>query len=181
MRGTLVCMNGADVQKKPIQFGRLLLGVTLSVIVVACGVLFLQNATSDLDQGEDMTGKVLVQVNGTELAATVVTLGTVDPETQTMVFGNEAMFVVFSEEENAPQLKLPDMSVDVVWLDRDFRVVLVERNLFYDEEVGNEVFEQPDGASYALIVLPIALSTDTIKIGDTVTLLSDPNSLLTRY
>jgi len=175
--GTLCVMFEEKVQKKPVQFGRLLLGVTLGVLAVACCILLLNEVTGVAEQPEDMNGKVSVQVGEEEIVATVVDLSAVNPETQTMVFGNEAMLVVFSDDVHAPQLKLPEQPVTVAWLDTAFHVVLVQDNLTY-EEGGDEVFERPEGAFCALIVRPIVLTAGTLEVGDVV-MFDDPYNLLT--
>ena len=111
-------------------------------------------------------------VADSEVQATVVHLGSIDASTQSMVFGNEAMFVVFSDSEDSPQLKLPEESVDVIWMNERFEVVLVEEDLVYDFSESREVFTQPSGAIFALITKPMLLPTDTIQTGDVVIVLN---------
>lgn len=111
---------------------------------------------------------VHIRVGEEEVVATTVHLDRINPETQSLVLGQDAIFIVYSKDENAPQLQLSNQPVDVLWLSEAFTVVQGNRGNLSDASDISHTLVPPGGAVYGLVTrvgsLPDSVYTEGFQI-----------------
>lgn len=116
-------------------------------------------------QHESVAGELRLWVGDEEVVAKTLNLKQINPETQSMVFGQDAIFVVLSRAEQAPQIRPTNQPVDVLWLTDSYRVVQSEQHLTL---LNNEVLNAPEEAVFALVTRPGYLPGNAFTVGYSV-------------
>jgi peptide-methionine (R)-S-oxide reductase len=116
-------------------------------------------------QYEGVAGELRLWVGEDEVVAKTLNLKEIDLEAQSMVFGQDAIFVILSKAENAPQIRPTNQPVDIVWLSDSYRVVQYEQQVTL---LNNEVLTAPEEAVFALVTRPGYLPSNTFNIGFSV-------------
>jgi len=105
-------------------------------------------------------------VGENEVYAKTIHVEEINPEEQSFVFGEGVLFVVLPTKADAPQLKIPETSIDIVWLDKNFAVIKKEVGLY--SEFGDEMLTYEEGATYALITRPGYFKDGSAEAGSDV-------------
>jgi uncharacterized membrane protein (UPF0127 family) len=106
-----------------------------------------------------------VLVGDKDVIATVIRLDVINPENQSLVFGEDALLIVLSKSEKSPQLKLSKQSVDVVWISADFTIVSIEEDVAPE---ASGVLQAPEDADFALVSRTGFLPRGALEVGNKV-------------
>jgi len=165
--------NNSSVRKPR---GKTGLFIVASMVLVACGFGMWSLTSSFVETGiqsSETSAGLHVMVGDTELTTSVVRLGVIDPENQSMVFGHDGLFVVLSESEDAPQLKLSKQSVDVLWLNVAFEIIGFDRDMTPDVD---GVLHPLEGSMYGLVVRSGFFGDEVFVEGEKIEV-TDPEKL----
>ncbi|KKS28133.1 MAG: Peptide methionine sulfoxide reductase MsrB [Parcubacteria group bacterium GW2011_GWA2_43_11] len=110
----------------------------------------------------NIDGTLHLWVGEEELYATTVYLDRFAPATQAPVLGEDAIFVIFSQKENAPQLRLSYQAVDILWLDEFFIVIQGEQNVLPN---ASGVLQPPQGTVFGLVTRVGVLPEHVFRVG----------------
>ncbi len=103
----------------------------------------------DLSQFKNQDNVVHLNVGNQEFIANIVNIDNIKSGGGNTFFAKDALFVILSKNKNAPRLRLPNISVNILWLDKAFKVVSFEKK---DKLNSDNVLSPPDNADFALII-----------------------------
>ncbi len=145
---------------------------------LAVGVLYMwalaEGKVFNETKYEETNSTLHVYVGGKDIMASVVRIDNLNPQEQSVVFGREAIFIIFSKDENSPRLKLPKRKLDVLWLDSNYKIISFKRG---NGEKEDNILTPLDNAVFALVIQPGELPESSAREGDTVKIV-DKNGLL---
>lgn len=111
---------------------------------------------------ENVDTSIHLWVGDTELYATTLHMEKLDHEAQSIVFGKEAFFLILGKKENSAQLRLSNQPVDVLWLDRTYKVIRAEHK---DALTSNQTLIPPENAVFGLVTRAGELPNSVFKEG----------------
>jgi peptide-methionine (R)-S-oxide reductase len=120
---------------------------------------------ANVAQHESVAGELRLWVGEEEVVAKTLNLNQINPTMQSVIFGQDAIFVVLSRAEQAPRIRPTNQPVDVVWLSDSYRVVQAEQ---YVTLLSNEVLNAPAEATFALVTRPGYLPNNVFTVGYSV-------------
>lgn len=128
------------------------------------GVIFiLPRASSFVDSIRYRGGEnqVHLWIGDEDVYATTYSLDAINPEEQSLVLGTDAILITLSKKEEAPELRLSNQPVVVLWLDEIYTVVKVE-----EKGVGNnDTLVVPERAVFALVLHRDKLPATSLREG----------------
>jgi hypothetical protein len=93
-------------------------------------------------------GQVVMLLEGEEVSAQLVRLDDLDGTAPAEFLSQDLLFIILSSKRNAPELRLPNQKLDVVWLDSLRQVTLGQRELVLGAE---GTLEPPQDAAFVII------------------------------
>ncbi len=103
-----------------------------------------------------------LQILNEDIVASIIYIDKLKPESQSVVFGKDAIFVIFSKKENSPRLRLPKHPLDVLWLDSAYTVLSGEKRTGKEED---NILTPFENVAFALVTNPGELPDDSFKKG----------------
>ena len=110
----------------------------------------------------NVDGRLHLWVGEQELYATTLHLDNLSSGTQSPILGQDAIFIILSKKENAPQLRLPYQEVDILWLDEFYRVIQGEQNVLPNT---SGILQPPQGTVFGLVTRVETLPEHAFRVG----------------
>jgi hypothetical protein len=132
---------------------------------ISAGILFALSFAGYLqnrNNSESSENILHLQVLNKKVDATTIYIDKLNPENQSVVFGKDAVLVVFSKKKDSPRLRLPKHTLDILWLDSSYIV------LFGEKRTGNEkdnILTPSEDTAFALITNSGELPGEAFKKG----------------
>ncbi len=150
-----------SIRKHPVMF---FIGIAL-LSLLGVFAWFFTDKLSGMSQLKNSDNGVHLNVGNKEFVANVVNIDNIKSGGGNTFFAKDALFVILSKDKNAPRLRLPNISVNILWLDKTFKVVSFEKK---DKLNSDNVLSPPDNADFALIIKDGELHDTQIQKGTEV-------------
>jgi peptide-methionine (R)-S-oxide reductase len=169
--------SNAVILKKALSPRNYPVGTLLLIVVCVVGYLAWSWGSKlvDVSYLGRASSTIPLWVGDAQVFATPVHLDRPNASTSGMVVRqNEALLIIFGSSQGVPAIRFANHSVDILWLDRAFKVVGWEHER---ASQSSQALDRPKGAEYALIAQPGTIAPSAFATGYEI-IVTDRSSLI---